>query len=78
MSGVLNKDILEALCRANFEKIANYLKKYLQNEKIENDKQHIGKSKYYLTDTQCNFIQVAGKLLQDESLEQKIQKVNIE
>lgn len=60
------------------EKIANYLKKYLQNEKIENDKQHIGKSKYYLTDTQCNFIQVAGKLLQDESLEQKIQKVNIE
>ncbi len=25
MSGVLNKDILEALCRANFEKIANYI-----------------------------------------------------
>lgn len=25
MSGVLNKDILEALCRANFEKITNYI-----------------------------------------------------
>ncbi|MCI8482587.1 MAG: glutamate racemase [Clostridia bacterium] len=60
------------------EKIANYLQSFLQNQKMENNNEHMGECRYYLTDMQCNFIQVAGKLLQDKTLEDKIQKVNIE
>lgn len=60
------------------EKIANYLQRYLLENNLENVKEHIGCCKYYLTDTECNFIQVAGRLLQDETLEKKIQKINIE
>lgn len=60
------------------EKIAKYLQEYLLDTFIENDKEHIGDCKYYLTDTECNFIQVASRLLQDETLEGKIQKINIE
>lgn len=60
------------------EKIANYLQEYLKYNKIENDKRHKGESTYYLTDTECNFIDVAGKLLKDNTLGGKIQKVNIE
>ncbi len=60
------------------EKVANYLQKYLLDEGIENGKEHLGESTYYLTDTECNFIQVAGRLLQDVTLKNKIQKINIE
>ena len=60
------------------EKIANHLQEYLCGEGLENDKNHIGEYKYYLTDTQCNFIQVAGRLLQDEKIKDCIEKVNIE
>lgn len=60
------------------EKIANYLQTYLLNAAMENNKKHIGDCKYYLTDTECNFIEVARKLLKDQSLESKIQKINIE
>lgn len=60
------------------EKIAKYLKKYLEKEKIQNKKEHQGNSKYYLTDTECNFIQVAGNLLQDKTIGNKIRKIDIE
>lgn len=60
------------------EKIANFLQETLLREGLENDKNHIGESKYYLTDIECNFIQVAEELLQDETLKNKIQKINIE
>ncbi len=60
------------------EKVANYLQKYLLSAGIENAKEHIGESIYYLTDTECNFIQVAERLLQDETLKSKIEKINIE
>lgn len=60
------------------EKIANYLQGYLLNAAMENDKKHTGDCKYYLTDTECNFIEVARRLLKDQSLENKIQKINIE
>ena len=60
------------------EKIAKYLKEYLEKEEMENEEQHVGKSNYYLTDTECNFIEVASRLLKDETLETKIQKINIE
>lgn len=60
------------------EKIAKYLKEYLVNTGMDNNKQHVGKSNYYLTDIECNFIEVASRLLKDETLEKKIQKTNIE
>lgn len=60
------------------EKVANYLQEYLNSNGLENDKQHKGESTYYLTDTECNFIQVAGRLLKDNELAGKIQKINIE
>ncbi len=60
------------------EKIAKYLKEYLGNTEMENSKQHVGKSKYYLTDIECNFVEVANRLLKYETLEKKIQKINIE
>lgn len=60
------------------EKIADYLEEYLVNEDIENNKNHNGICNYYLTDTECNFIQVATRLLQDETIKNNIQKINIE
>ncbi|MBO5479369.1 MAG: glutamate racemase [Clostridia bacterium] len=60
------------------EKIADYLEEYLVNEDIENSKNHDGECSYYLTDTECNFIQVASRLLQDKEIRNNIQKMNIE
>ena len=60
------------------EKVAKYLQEYLNSNGLENDKKHKGESTYYLTDTQCNFIQVAKRLLKDDELASKIQKLNIE
>lgn len=60
------------------EKIAKYLNRYLKENNIENEKQNISKCKIYLTDTECNFINVAKTLLDDETIEKQISKVNIE
>lgn len=60
------------------EKIANYLKEYLPNKGLQNEKTHIGKNIYNLTDTQGNFIQVASILTKDEKIEEKIVKIDIE
>lgn len=60
------------------EKIANYLENYLTMENLQNEKEHVGTCSYYLTDTECNFIQVASRLLQDENIKDCIEKVNIE
>lgn len=60
------------------EKMANYMENYLTVENLQNEKEHEGICKYYLTDTECNFIQVAGRLLQDEKIKNCIEKVNIE
>ena len=60
------------------EKIAKFLEEYLVNSELENSMKRKGVCKYYLTDTECNFIQVAGNLLQDENIKDEIQKVDIE
>lgn len=60
------------------EKIAKYLEEYLMDNLLENNKNHNGNCKYYLTDIECNFIQVASNLLQDEQVKNKIKKVDIE
>ncbi len=60
------------------EKIANYLEEYLVNTNLENSKKHEGICRYYLTDTECNFIQVASNLLRDGNIKNEIKKVDIE
>lgn len=60
------------------EKIANYLEEYLVDSGLQNERNHSGKCVYNLTDTECNFIQVAGNLLQDERIKEKIVKIDVE
>lgn len=60
------------------EKIANYLEEYLVNCGLQNEKNHLGKCVYNLTDIECNFIQVAENLMQDEKIKEKIMKIDVE
>ena len=60
------------------EQIANFLEEYLVETGLQNEKNNIGTCVYNLTDTQCNFIQVAGNLMQDEGIGEKIEKIEIE
>lgn len=59
------------------EKIAKYLNTYLSETNTSN-KNKKASCEIYLTDTECNFINVAKNLLNDESIKDKIRKVNIE
>lgn len=60
------------------ERIAKYITNYLNKQNAKNDKTNNADCEIYLTDTECNFINVAEKLLKDESVKDKISKVNIE
>lgn len=60
------------------EKIAQYLKKYLLNNNLNNDTNQKAKYEYYLTDIECNFKNVATNILQDETIKDKIKQINIE
>lgn len=60
------------------EKIAKYITTYLKEQNANNDKTNNAECKIYLTDTECNFINIAEKLLKDERVKDKISKVNIE
>ena len=48
-------------------------KEYLQENNIQNVEEMI-EDKIYLTDTECNFVSVAEKLLGDNKIGEKIQK----
>lgn len=60
------------------EIMAKYLKDYLKQNNLSNNTGNVSNYKIYLTDTECNFINVAKNLLNDESMQNKIYKVNIE
>ena len=60
------------------EKIAKYVTDYLNKQATNNDKTNNTDYKIYLTDIECNFINVAKKILNDESIKYKISKVNVE
>lgn len=47
------------------EKLAKYLKKYVISNNLENEINNKPNYDIYLTDTECNFINVANKLLQN-------------
>jgi len=59
------------------EKLAKYLEKYLIEKNIKNTISKKGEYKLYLTDTECNFINVARKLINNEALIKKIEKIDI-
>lgn len=59
------------------KKIAKYLRNYLKENNIENDKENIGKYEIYLTDTECKFIEVA-KNISNNINTSNIKKVDIE
>lgn len=56
------------------DKIAKSLKKYLELNKIQSEENKNEDDEIYLTDTECNFINVATKLLDDDQIANKIKK----
>jgi len=58
------------------EKLAEYLYSFLKDNNL-NSKETKGEYKIYLTDTECNFINVAEKLIKNEDLVKCIEKANI-
>lgn len=59
------------------EKLSKYLEKYITDKNIKNNLNNKGKYNLYLTDIDCNFINVAGKLIKDEKLVKDIEKIDI-
>ena len=53
------------------EIVAKELEEYLLQHKIENDSNNSKKIDIYLTDTECNFLNVAKKLLENEKIDIK-------
>lgn len=53
------------------EMVAKELEEYLLQNKIENDSNNSKKTDIYLTDTECNFLNVAKKLLENENIDIK-------
>ncbi|MBR6504232.1 MAG: glutamate racemase [Clostridia bacterium] len=60
------------------EKLARYLKEFIKNNNLSNVLENNAKYKIYLTDTECNFIKVAKKLIKDEELINSIEKIDIQ
>lgn len=54
------------------EMVANEIKKYICKNKMENELNEVN-TKIYLTDLECNFINVAKKLLRNENI--KLEKI---
>lgn len=57
------------------EKLAKYLKSYLIENNMQNDDNFKTNYELFLTDTECNFINVANKLLQKSMI--NIEKINL-
>lgn len=57
------------------EKLAKYLKSYLTKNNMQNDNNLKSNYELFLTDTECNFINVANKLLQKSMI--NIEKINL-
>lgn len=70
--GLIEKELGENIEIINTgEMVAKELKKYITERKIENSKTNESNLNIYLTDTECNFLNVAKKLLENENIEIK-------
>lgn len=73
---LIKKELSEKVEIINTGKmVSNEVKKYLKENKLENEKEHKPNYKIYLTDTECNFIGVAGRLVQDKTIIKDIEKI---
>ena len=57
------------------EMVSKYLKEYLKENNMKNSAENKAKYEIYLTDTECNFLNVANKLLQDDTITKNIKKI---
>ena len=57
------------------EMVSKEVENYIRTNKMENEKNHKANYKIYLTDTECNFLNVAKKLLKDDNITEKIEKI---
>lgn len=57
------------------EMISGVVKKYITENGLQNENTHTPDYKLYLTDTECNFINVARHLINDENVIKKIEKI---
>lgn len=53
------------------ETVARDLEKYMNKQQIKNEEKNDSNVEIYLTDTECNFLNVARKLLENEEIEIK-------
>lgn len=51
--------------------VGRKVKQYIYDNNLENNKDHASKTKIYLTDLECNFVNVAKKLLQKDDINLK-------
>ena len=57
------------------EMVSKEVENYIRTNKMENEKNHKANYKIYLTDTECNFLEEAKKLLKDDKITEKIEKI---
>lgn len=57
------------------EMVTKAVKKYLTKHQMKNEEKHEAKYQIYLTDTECNFINVAKQLIKDDEIIKKIEKI---
>lgn len=57
------------------EMVAKEVKQYIQNSQLENNTKKRPNYEIYLTDTECNFIEVAKKLIREEEIIKNIKKI---
>ena len=55
--------------------VSKAVEEYLREHKMENKKEYSSEYQIYLTDTECNFLQVAENLLQDSKMLKQIKKI---
>lgn len=57
------------------EMVSNAVKKYIEKHNLEHSKEEKATYKIYLTDTECNFINVAKELIKDDEIVKHIEKI---
>lgn len=57
------------------EMVSEAVEKYLEEYQMQNEKNNEAKYQIYLTDTECNFINVAKQLVKDDEIIDKIEKI---
>ena len=57
------------------EMVSKAVEKYLVEHNLQNEEKHEAEYQIYLTDTECNFINVAKQLVKDDGIIEKIEKI---